>query len=42
VGPANALIGSHTGDRIGDGYGLTALTNGNYLVRSTEWDNGAV
>ncbi len=42
VGPANALIGSHTGDRIGDGYGLTALTNGNYLIRSTEWDNGAI
>lgn len=42
VGPANALIGSHTGDRIGDGYGLTALANGNYLIRSTEWDNGAV
>ena len=42
VSAANALIGSHTGDRIGDGYGLTTLTNGNYLVRSPEWDNGAI
>ncbi|MGG7666153.1 T9SS type A sorting domain-containing protein [Dyadobacter sp. BHUBP1] len=42
VSAANALTGSHSGDRIGDGYGLTGLTNGNYIVRSPEWDNGNI
>lgn len=42
VSAAIALTGSHTGDRIGDGYGLTGLTNGNYVVRSPEWDNGNI
>jgi len=42
VGPmssANALVGSTAGDFVGD---TVALSNGNYVVISTVWDNGAV
>jgi hypothetical protein len=39
VSASNSLVGSTAGDRVGS---VTALTNGNYVVRSTLWDNGAV
>jgi hypothetical protein len=35
----STLLGSTAGDNIG--YGVTALTNGNYVVRSQYWHNGA-
>jgi len=48
VSPANSLVGSTAGDNVGwDGVtwagweGVTALSNGNYVVRSPVWDNGA-
>ncbi len=37
---ANSLVGSTGLDRVGY-YGVTALSNGNYVVRSPGWDNGA-
>jgi hypothetical protein len=40
VSTANSLVGSSANDNVGFG-GITALTNGNYLVRSSNWDNGA-
>ena len=46
VSAANSLVGSTASDQVGsDGSGsptVTALTNGNYLVASQAWDNGAV
>ncbi|MBE9128132.1 CHAT domain-containing protein, partial [Coleofasciculus sp. LEGE 07081] len=43
VSAANSLVGSQANDQIGSG-GITALTNGNYVVSSPEWNNklGAV
>jgi len=41
VSAFNSLVGSAAGDRVGY-YGVTALANGNYVVRSIYWDNGAV
>ena len=43
VGKANSLIGSQLGDEVGSG-GVVALTNGNYVVVSPEWQHevGAV
>ena len=41
VSSANSLVGSTAGDLIGL-TGITALTNGNYIVRSNSWHNGAV
>ncbi len=44
VGPVtaiNSLVGSQTDDNVGRN-GVTALTNGNYVVSSPDWDNGAV
>ena len=41
VSPANSLIGSTTDDAVGNG-GAIALSNGNYVVRSRSWDNGAI
>ena len=38
VSAANSLIGSTLNDQIGS-QGVTALTNGNYVVRSVNWDN---
>jgi hypothetical protein len=35
----NSLVGGHAGDEVGSG-GVTALTNGNYVVSSPLWDNG--
>lgn len=46
VGPAISLVGSKTDDEVGfvdDIRGsITALANGNYVVWSPFWDNGAV
>ena len=49
VSAANSLVGTTNGDFVGDGIigsggidGVTALTNGNYVVRSPRWNNGAV
>ena len=41
VSAANSLVGTTEGDGVGGG-GVTALTNGNYVVRSHYWDNGAL
>ncbi|MBN67884.1 MAG: hypothetical protein CME32_01210 [Gimesia sp.] len=42
VSPGNSLVGSSDDDQVG-GYGfVTALTNGNYVVTSSAWDNGSV
>ena len=41
VNPNDALIGSVAGDRVG-GDGVTELTNGNYVVVSDDWNNGAI
>ncbi|MEN3336122.1 MAG: large repetitive protein [Blastocatellia bacterium] len=41
VSPANSLVGSTTFDTVGSG-GVTALINGNYVVSSPRWDNGAI
>ncbi len=40
VSAANSLVGSHTNDFLGD-FGIVALNNGNYVVNSPGWDNGA-
>ncbi len=40
VTAANSLIGSTASDFVGNG-GVTALSNGNYVVRSSNWDNPA-
>lgn len=40
IGAGNALIGSTENDHIG-GNGIVVLNNGNYLVLSPDWDNGA-
>ena len=39
VSAANSLVGTTSNDRVGDD-GITALTNGNYVVASSRWDNG--
>ncbi|MDI1236880.1 MAG: filamentous hemagglutinin N-terminal domain-containing protein, partial [Polaromonas sp.] len=42
VSGSNSLVGSTASDQVGIG-GVTALSNGNYVVRSQNWDNtGAV
>ncbi len=41
VSAANSLVGSRPGDRVGY-EGITALSNGNYVVSSRYWDNGAL
>ncbi|MCA9006595.1 MAG: hypothetical protein KDA70_15085, partial [Planctomycetaceae bacterium] len=42
----NSLVGAHEGDQLGyyraGVSGVTALPNGNYLVRSMDWDNGSI
>ena len=38
VMPGNSLVGIMAGDRVGGG-GVTALTNGNYVVHSPDWSN---
>src|SRR5262249_52827396 len=39
VSVANSLVGSTAADVVGSA-GVTALTNGNYVIRSLFWDNG--
>jgi Repeat of unknown function (DUF5650) len=41
VSAVNSLVGSKTNDAVGSG-GVTTLNNGNYVVISPNWDNGAV
>lgn len=44
VSPANSLVGSQTGDRVGGNLlakPVTVLTNGNYVVISSYWKNGS-
>ena len=41
VSSTNSLVGSTSGDSVGSG-GITALSNGNYVVDSTSWNNGSV
>ncbi|MFK7916670.1 MAG: HYR domain-containing protein [Ilumatobacter sp.] len=40
VGITNSLVGTTTGDEVGNG-GVTALRNGNYVVSSLDWTNGS-
>jgi hypothetical protein len=47
VSVTNSLVGSHANDSFnvyeeGGVYGVTALTNGNYVVFISAWDNGGV
>jgi hypothetical protein len=47
VSTANSLVGSTAGDKISYGvvdqsFGVTVLSNGNYVVSSPYWDNGVV
>ncbi len=39
VSVANSLVGSATTDNVG-GYGVTVLSNGNYVVDSASWSGG--
>lgn len=39
VGPSNSLFGGTAMDQVGTG--VTVLSNGNYVVRSPNWDNGS-
>ena len=41
ISGANSLIGSTPNDQVGGG-GFRILTNGNYVVSSANWDNGAI
>jgi hypothetical protein len=41
ISSSNSLVGSTANDQVG-GSGISTLTNGNYVVRSSEWDNGSV
>jgi len=40
VSAANSLVGSSSNDQVGPG--VVALTNGNYVLRSRSWNNGAL
>src|SRR5208283_3205222 len=40
VSATNSLVGSAANDQVGIG-GVTALSNGNYVVSSPYWNNGA-
>ncbi|MFY7866280.1 beta strand repeat-containing protein, partial [Roseateles sp.] len=40
VSSSNSLVGSQTNDQVGE-HGVTALSNGNYVVRSSNWNNGS-
>jgi len=41
VSTANSLVGIAASDNVGSGK-VTALSNGNYVVSSPNWDNGAI
>ncbi len=38
VTSSNSLVGSHSNDMVGEG-GVTALSNGSYVVSTPSWDN---
>jgi len=40
VSSSNSLVGSRERDQVGEG--VTALSNGNYVVNSPGWDNGTM
>jgi autotransporter-associated beta strand protein len=40
ISAANSLIGSSAGDQVGNVGGITALSNGNYVVGSPNWNGG--
>ncbi|MGC4037741.1 MAG: hypothetical protein QM764_17395 [Chitinophagaceae bacterium] len=40
ISSSNSLVGSSANDKVGIG-GVVVLTNGNYVVRSFNWNNGA-
>lgn len=45
INSSNSLIGTSAGDQVGNGnanLGPAVLSNGNYVVLSTNWDNGAI
>lgn len=42
VSAANSLVGTTAEDRIGEGEAVFALSDGNYVVVSRDWDNGGV
>ena len=41
ISASNSLVGTQTGDQVGN-LGITELSNGNYVVRSVNWNNGAI
>jgi filamentous hemagglutinin family protein len=41
ISATNSLVGSTSGDMVGSG-GITVLSNGNYLVKAPQWDNGSI
>lgn len=41
ISSSNSLLGSVNSDRVGNP-GIVVLTNGNYVVRTSNWDNGAI
>ncbi len=41
VSAANSLVGSQSDDWVGN-FGVTTLANGNYVVTSLNWKNGAI
>jgi hypothetical protein len=41
VSSSNSLVGSTASDQVGNS-GIMALSNGNYVVRSANWDNGSM
>jgi len=41
VSAANSLVGSSVVDNVSDG-GVTALSDGDYVVSSPDWDNGSI
>jgi len=40
ISESNSLVGSSATDRVGTS-GVSVLKNGNYIVKSADWDNGA-
>jgi len=42
VAASNSLVGTNVSDQVGSFGGVTALSNGNYVVSSADWDNGAI
>jgi|APTNR8051073442_1049403.scaffolds.fasta_scaffold07342_3 hypothetical protein len=40
VSAANSLVGEFVHDNVGGAAGITALSNGNYVVRTSSWNNG--